>query len=111
MNYQVHITSIAERDIVQAVDYIEYSLKNPDAAEHLLASITEKVDSLSVFPKKSRLVDDPVLASWGIRFILIQNYIAFYTIDETENRVIVVRFLYQKRNWISILRHSISGDA
>ena len=36
MNYQVHITSTAEYDIMQAADYIEFTLKNPDAAEHLL---------------------------------------------------------------------------
>ena len=36
MSYQVHITSTAEHDIMQAADYIEFTLKNPDAAENLL---------------------------------------------------------------------------
>ena len=36
MSYQVHITSTAEHDIMPATDYIEFTLKNPDAAEHLL---------------------------------------------------------------------------
>lgn len=60
---------------------------------------------IRVFLKiKFRLVDDPVLASWEIRFVIINNYLAFYTIDEEKQTVIVVRFLYQKSNWCSILR-------
>lgn len=42
MSYQLHITSVAERDIMQALDYIEFTLKNPDAAEHLLNDITKQ---------------------------------------------------------------------
>ena len=29
MSYQLHITSVAERDVAQAADYIEFILKNP----------------------------------------------------------------------------------
>jgi len=104
MNYQIHITSTAEHDIMRAVDYIEFTLKNPDAADNLLDVATEQINALSNLPQKFRLVDDAVLASWGIRFIIINNYLAFYTIDEERQTVIVVRFLYQKSNWTSILR-------
>jgi hypothetical protein len=53
-------------------------------------------------------VDDPVLASWGIRFVIVNGYLAFYTISEEENLVIVVRFLFQKSNWNVILRQGFS---
>ena len=36
MSYQVHITSTAEHDIMRAADYIEFTLKNPNAADNLL---------------------------------------------------------------------------
>ncbi len=108
MNYQVHITSSAEHDIIRAADYIEFTLKNPDAADNLLDSITEQIGSLAIMPQKFTLVDDPVLASWGIRFVIINNYLAFYTIDEERQIVIVVRFLYQKSNWTSILQQGFS---
>lgn len=104
MNYIIHITATAERDIIQAANYIEFTLKNPSAAEHLLDVITEQINSLADFPEKFRLVDDPVLTSWGIRFILINHYLAFYTVDTEKQLVTVVRFLYQKSNWNSILR-------
>lgn len=104
MSYIIHITAAAERDIIQAADYIEFTLKNPSAAEHLLDVITEQINSLADFPEKFRIVDDPVLASWGIRFILVDHYLAFYTIDAEKQLVTIVRFLYQKSNWNSILR-------
>lgn len=104
MSYQLHITSTAEHDIMRAADYIEFALKNPPAANDLLDAITKHIGTLSDFPQKSRLVDDPVLASWGIRFVIINNYLAFHTIDEEKQTVIIVRFLYQKSNWCSILR-------
>lgn len=104
MSYIIHITATAERDIIRAADYIEFTLKNPTAAEHLLDVATEQINSLADLPKKFCLVDDPVLASWGIRFIIVNNYLAFYTIDKKKQMVIVVRFLYQKSNWNSILR-------
>ena len=87
MSYQLHITSTAEHDIMRAVDYIEFTLKNPQAADNLLDAVTKQIGTLSDFPQKFRLVDDPV-----------------YTIDEEKQTVIVVRFLYQKSNWCSILR-------
>ena len=96
MSYQLHITSTAEHDIMRAMDYIEFTLKNPQVADNLLDAVTKQIGTLSDFPQKFRLVDDPVLASWEIRFVIINNYLAFYTIDEEKQTVIVVRFLYQK---------------
>lgn len=108
MSHIIHITAAAERDIIQAADYIEFTPKNPTAAENLLDMATEQINSLADMPEKSRLVDDPVLSGWGIRFIIVNNYLAFYTADVERQTVIVVRFLYQKSNWNSILRQGLS---
>ncbi|MCD7826858.1 MAG: type II toxin-antitoxin system RelE/ParE family toxin [Clostridiaceae bacterium] len=108
MSYRIHITSTAERDIMSAADYIEFTLKKPKAADDLLDEAEAQINSLSELPEKFRLVDDPVLASWEIRFVIIKNYLAFYTIDKETQTVIVVRFLYQKSNWNAILRKGFS---
>ena len=42
--------------------------------------------------------------------MIINNYLAFYTIDEVKQTVIIVRFLYQKSNWTSILRQGFSSN-
>lgn len=107
MSYTIHITATAERDLLKAADYIEFFLKNPDAADHLLDTADEQISSLAEMPQRYQLVDDPVLSSWGIRFIKVNNYLAFYTIDENKQLVIIVRFLYQKSNWAFILHHGV----
>lgn len=108
MSYNIHITSTAERDINSAANYIEFTLKNPDAADNLLDTVEEQIRSLSEMPERYHIVDDPVLASWEIRFVIINNYLAFYTIEEEQQLVIIVRFLYQKSNWNSILQRGFS---
>ena len=104
MNYHIHITQTAERDMISAADYIEFTLKNPEATNHLLDTAEEKINDLTQFPQKFPLVDDRILYSWGIRFTIVNHYLAFYHISETEKQVTVVRFLYAKSNWASILK-------
>ena len=102
MSYQLHITNVAARDISQAADYIEFVLKNPKAADDLLEETDQKINALLPFPQEHPIVEDKLLAAWGIRFTQIKNYLAFYVIEE--NQVTVIRFLYAKSDWISILK-------
>lgn len=108
MKYELHITRAAENDLNEAADYIEFVLMNPQAADHLLDAVEEALPTLSEYAERHALVDDPVLKAWGIRFVQIKNYLAFYTIAEAEQKVYIVRFLYGKRNWISILKNGFS---
>lgn len=108
MNYDIHITCAAERDLLNAADHIEFVLKNPKAADDLLDEAEKQIKRLGDFPEKLRLVDDPVLSLWGIRFVIVNNYLAFYIIDKQKNMVIIVRFLYQKSNWNAILHKGVS---
>jgi plasmid stabilization system protein ParE len=108
MNYNIHISRAAERDLNNAADYIEFVLLNPQATNDLLDEAENKIGELSTFPEKFALVDDPVLKAWGIRFTLMKNYIAFYVVSEENRTVYVVRFLYGKRDWITILKQDFS---
>ena len=107
MTYDIYITAAAERDLLRASDHIEFVLKNPKAADDLINEAEKQITSLTDFPEKYKLVDDTVLASWGIRFVIVNGYLAFYTISENTKQVIVVRFLFQKSNWNSILRQGL----
>lgn len=110
MNYEVRITRAAENDLNEAADYIEFVLLNPQAADDLLDTVAETLPTLAQYAQRYALVDDPVLRTWGIRFVQIKNYLAFYTISEEEQKVYIVRFLYGKRNWISILKNGFSME-
>lgn len=104
MSYHLHITGVAERDISQAADYIEFVLKNPKAADDLIEETEQKINALLPFPKEHPVVEDKLLAAWGVRFTQVKNYLAFYVVSEEKSQVTVIRFLYAKSNWISILK-------
>ncbi len=108
MIYSVHVTSQAERDMDKAADYIAFTLLNPSAAYNLLVYAKETLNSLKLNPERNRIVDDPLLFSWGIRLMIIKNYLAFYVIDEKDRTVHIIRFLYKKRNWLHILKQGFS---
>jgi len=80
MNYYLHITAAAERDMALAADHIEFVLKNPQAADHLLDEAERQINALAQFPGKFPLVEDKLLASWGIRFTKVNNFLAFYVV-------------------------------
>lgn len=105
MKYGVHITDRAQRDMENAADYIEFTLLNPTAADELLDAAEEVFSSLTEMPHRIMPAQDEVLAAWGIRFVQVKNYLGFYIIDEARQTVHVIRFLYKKRNWQTILRN------
>lgn len=104
MSYNIIISQKAEKDIIEAADYIEFILHNPKAVDDLLDKVAEEIEKLSVMPAKFGIVDEPVLKAWGVRMFSVNNYFVFYRINEAANSVNIVRFLYGKRNWKSILR-------
>ena len=107
MTYNIQITRSAEQDLSSAADYIAHVLLNPSAAYALLDAADEKFSALVNHPTMYATVDDPILKRWELRFIPLNNYLAFYTVSEASHTVSIVRFLYGKRDWINVLRSSL----
>ncbi|MCD8190726.1 MAG: type II toxin-antitoxin system RelE/ParE family toxin [Clostridiales bacterium] len=106
MKYNVLITGQAERDLNNAAAYIRSTLLNPAAAHTLLAQTRKEIASLAAFPLRYGLVDDPVLASWGVRFLTVNNYLAFYTVSTEAQTVYILRFLHSRRDWAALLNQN-----
>jgi plasmid stabilization system protein ParE len=108
MSYRIHITRTAERDLAQAVSYVESVLKNPTAADRLLDETEAAFQGLGAFPHQFAPIDDPVLSAWGIRFTKIGNYLAFYLLSEETETIEILRFLYGKSDWAAILKQDFT---
>jgi plasmid stabilization system protein ParE len=102
--YSVHITDIAEEDIVSTVQYVANVLTAPVAANHLLDEIEKYENILENTPNMYSFVPDEYLKVKGVKYVMVKNYMLFYTINEEEKIVTVIRFLYGQRNWKSILK-------
>lgn len=82
--------------------YLFTGCLNPKAADDLLEETDRKINALLPFPQEHPIVEDKLLNAWGVRFIQIKNYLAFYVVEGSQ--VTVIRFLYAKSNWIAILK-------
>lgn len=110
MKYNVEVARTATQDINATAAYIMNQLKNPAAARHLLKSVFECVDSLEELPARYPVIDEPILEAQHLRFIPVHSYLLFYQIEEPAQVVHILRFLYGKSNWVSILKTDFSAE-
>ena len=102
--YKLKISKLYKKDTSSSYNYIKYQLEAPMAANNLKKEIKEKINKIKENPKIRPLVQDKYLASLGYRLINVKNYMIFYIIGEDDKHLKIVRFLYNKRNWINILK-------
>jgi plasmid stabilization system protein ParE len=102
--YSVHITDIAEEDIVSTVKYIADVLKAPMSANHLLDEIERYENILENTPNMYAFVPDEYLTTKGLKYVMVKNYMLFYTVNEETKTVVVIRFLHGRRDWKNILK-------
>ena len=110
MNYKVESTDVYGEDIADTLSYISRQLKNNAAALRLSEDIRKKYDIVSDNPYLYSLVKDKYLSAFGIRMVLVRNYLIFYIVDEKNKTVNLLRFLYSGRKWADILRTDISAE-
>jgi len=103
MEYEVILETTAVLDLYEILDYITDVLKAPESAKRVVLSIEEKVMSLSFMPTRHQIVNDEPYASMGVRLIPVENYVAFYIVDEVKRKVHVFRILYNRREWQNLL--------
>jgi toxin ParE1/3/4 len=101
--YTVEVTDSAQSDIKEIVSYLSLELKNPLSAKRILSKFRENILSLEEMPKRQNLVKDEVLSNRGIRKLLVDNYFIFYIVDDSKHKVTVIRTLYARRDWESLV--------
>ena len=103
MEFNVIIESSAEKDLYGILTYISETLLEPAVAKRIYLSIKEQILSLSSMPLRYALIDEEPYRSMGIRKIPVENYIAFYIVDESHKTVHVFRILYNRREWHNLI--------
>ena len=101
--YEVILETAAASDLLSILDYITDILKESQTAQRILSAIEEKILSLDGLTHRQGTVKDEPYKSMGVRWLPIENYTAFYVIDDDNREVRVLRILYNRRNWQSIL--------
>jgi toxin ParE1/3/4 len=99
INHSIRLLGPAEDDLKEVISYI--SLDNPSAAETLAGKIEKKLLSLSGCPLLGKIPKEEELAKLGYRFLVVQNYLTFYTVEEPI--VWIHRIIHGARDYLRLL--------
>ncbi len=101
--YKIVIEETAENDLIGILNYISETLYEPNVAIKIYGSIKKEILSLSQMPNRYAVVNEEPYRSMGVRRIPVENYTAFYIVDEKQNVVHIFRILYNRREWQYLL--------
>jgi addiction module RelE/StbE family toxin len=102
-SYDLKFTPKASEDLEQIYSYISEKLFADTAANNLLEKIESSIKRLKDFPCSCSLVSDKLLNSKGYRKLIVENYIAFYLVNESKKQVVIMRILYGAQNYQDFL--------
>ena len=98
-NYRVRFLSIAEEDLTDIITFI--AADNVKAAEELANKIEKNLQLVSLNPQLGKIPEDSDLKSLGYRYLIIGNYLIFYTIEK--RTILIHRILHGARNYKLLL--------
>ena len=101
--YKIVIEETAENDLVGILSYISDTLHEPNIAMKIYGSIKKEILTLNQMPFRCGVVNEEPYRSMGVRRIAVENYTAFYVVDEEEKTVHIFRILYNRREWQYLL--------
>ena len=90
-------------DLDETAEYITNTLCAPQAAQNLLSKIRKNIENLKTFPFSGTLVDNEESTSVAVRWVRVENYMIFYTVNEAEECVYILRILYGSSNYQNML--------
>lgn len=101
--YKIVIEQTAENDLVGILSYISDTLHEPSIAMKIYGLIKKEILTLNRMPFRFEVVNEEPYRSMGVRRIPVENYTAFYIVDENEKTVHIFRILYNRREWQYLL--------
>ncbi len=94
--------SLALRDMEEKRAYLTDTLKNPSAAQKLVASILRAVSLLADNPRMGTLLSSRFEVDTDLRYIVVSKQLVFYRI--VDNRYIsITRILDGRQDYMAIL--------
>ena len=101
--YRINISDLAKQDIRETATYIRYDLQEPTIAEKATEAILDAIFTLEDMPARIGLANDERLAKKQVRGLHIKNYTVFFRINETLKAVEIIRVVYSRRDWPTLL--------
>lgn len=94
--YNIRITTTADKDMKEIYNYIAKKLSSPQNAKDQYDRIAKAILSLQFFPRRYVLFDVEPEHSYGLRKMVIDNYLVCYIVDE--KNVVITDVIYGASN-------------
>ena len=96
---QIRLLKVAEEDFTEIISFI--AAENPKAAETTATKIEKNLELLLENPLLGRVPRDEDIKILGYRYLIVSNYIIFYTIEG--KTIYIHRILHSAQNYKAIL--------
>ncbi|MEC5423245.1 type II toxin-antitoxin system RelE/ParE family toxin [Virgibacillus sp. C22-A2] len=93
------VTPKAYEDLNSIYGYIVNEFYNEEAADDLLEKIEVNIMRLRDFPFSCSFVNDEMIKDKGYRKLIVDNFIVFHLVNETDKVVVVMRVLHGKQRY------------
>ena len=93
--YAIRLLRLAEEDLAEIVMYAAADRRS--AAEDLATKIEKNISLLSRNPRLGRIPEDEQLVRQGYRYLIVDNYLIFYTFES--HTIYVHRILHGARDY------------
>ncbi|MGL4513064.1 MAG: type II toxin-antitoxin system RelE/ParE family toxin [Lacipirellulaceae bacterium] len=98
MTYRVRITSRADAEIDEFIEYVACVKQEPVNAARLLNAISEGVESLSAMPQRCAVAPESRTCEREVRVLIVKKtLLVLFTVDEVDRVVIVQGFRHGSR--------------
>lgn len=104
MEFRVKLTNYAIEQMQETVSYISKVLQSPDVARGWSDKLMKELSTLKALPSRYVLVEDEPWHTEGIHRMVIQNFIAYYWVDESTMTVWITAIIYGRRDQLSALQ-------
>lgn len=101
--YKLEFLPIAKNDVDNIIYYISNHLKNITAARKLRDLFADSIDKILEFPYGTPTYQQVNFLRNEYRSFKVKNFLMFYTINEQDRIITIVRVLYQKMDISQIL--------
>ena len=95
---------IFRSDLIEAVNYIRYTLQNPKAANDLIDDVESAILKRSENPEAFEKYHSLKERKYPYYSIYVKNYVVYYVVIDGDIKIMEIRrFLYNKRNRATII--------
>ncbi|MBN2657687.1 MAG: type II toxin-antitoxin system RelE/ParE family toxin [Spirochaetales bacterium] len=101
--YKALLTGKAYDDLRDIYRYIKEVLHNTSSALAIIDEIEQRIMLLEEYPFTGNNAQEHELQTRGYRKLIINNYIALYTVNDKRKEVHIVRVFYGKRDYQALI--------